>query len=468
MNSREISQESDSPACPKLRINRSERARILLQWTNPFCSNSEREQVIRATHDETGGSVEGLTMIDEWYRRRPDYPGKDAVECTWRAVNHDLEQPTGFEMLHQLVDSYGFDSLQICSSAEAAFEPCEYEVIAAPKLPPNILVPYSLLGQLSKLKRDVVSQTYLLGTLVLMGQATVLYAAPNTGKTLIFLALLIDAIKQDRVDPGQVFYVNVDDSLNGLVQKLKIAETYGFHMLAEGYEGFQANHLLHLIDELTNRKQAHGVVIVLDTLKKFTDLMDKRTSTEFGKVIRRFVLRGGTCILLAHTNKRSGSDGRPIYAGTSDIVEDVDCAFTLRVISEPGAVEKIVEFENIKRRGDVCQRAVFGYGAKDGLSYEALLASVRDVGDHESADIRRNAERHSDAELIEVAEDCIRSGVNTRMALAAAIAQATNISKRKVFDLLDRYTGTDAQHHLWAFEVKARGAKTYRLLSSSK
>ena len=404
-------------------------------------------------------------MADDWYRRRPDYPGPDALAIAWQAVTHDPEPSDGFGMLVQLVDSHGFDSIEICSAAEPGFEPCEYEVLDPALTPMNVLVAYSLLGQLKKLNRDIVAQTYLLGTLGLMGQATVLYAAPNTGKTLIFLWLLLDAIRQGRVDPARVFYVNVDDSLNGLVQKLKLAETYGFHMLAEGYEGFQASDFLRLLDELTERGQAHGVVIVLDTLKKFTDLMDKRTSTQFGKVIRRFVLRGGTCVLLAHTNKRPGADGRPIYAGTSDIVEDVDCAYTLRVISEPGAPEKVIEFENIKRRGDVCQRAVYGYSAADGISYEALLASVREVDDRECADIEKAAERRTDADLIEVARECIESGINTRMALAAAIAQKANCSKRKVFKLLDQYTGTDPQQHCWAFEVKARGAKTYRLLS---
>ena len=80
---------------------------------------------------------------------------------------------------------------------------------------------------------------------------------------------------------------------------------------------------------------------------------------------------------------------------------------------------------------------------------------------------RRILERRADVGLIEVARNCIKSGVNTRMALAAAIAQKTGCSKRKVFKLLDQYTGADPQQHCWAFELKARGAKTYRLLSSN-
>ncbi len=465
MNSPDNTLGSEPPDCLRILNPKIEWIVALLKFTSPYVNQGERDQVIRGVHRATGGSADGLAIVDDWYRRRPDYPGSEVVSDNWRAVATDPAGSDDFGTLLQLIDSSGFDSLEICSGAEPGFETCKYEAIDAPLTSMNVLVAYSLLGQLKKLNRDIVAQTYLLGSLVLMGQATVLYAAPNTGKTLIFLWLLVEAIRRGRVDPVRVFYVNVDDSLNGLVQKLKLAETYGFHMLAEGYEGFQASDFLRLLNELTERGQAHGVVIALDTAKKFADVMDKRASTEFGKLVRRFVLRGGTCILLAHTNKRPGADGRPIYAGTSDIVEDVDCAYTLRVISELGAFERVVEFENIKRRGDVCRRAVYGYSAADGISYEALMASVREIDDCECADIERAAERRADTDLIEVARDCIKSGINTRMALAATIAQKTDCSKRKAFKLLDKYTGADPQQHFWAFEVKARGAKTYRLLS---
>ena len=62
----------------------------------------------------------------------------------------------------------------------------------------------------------MVEQQSLLDGLALMGQATVLYAAPNTGKTLLVLWLLIQAIKEGRVDPSLVFYINCDDSADRL------------------------------------------------------------------------------------------------------------------------------------------------------------------------------------------------------------------------------------------------------------
>ena len=277
------------------------------------------------------------------------------------------------------------------------------------------------------------------------------------------LWLLIEAIKQGRVNPALVFYINCDDNLRGLVEKLHLAETYGFHMVAEGYEGFSAQDFVRILIEITDKGQTRGVVLILDTAKKFVDLMDKRVSTEFGKVIRRFVLRGGTVVLLAHTNKKPRPDGRPEYGGTGDLLQDVDAGYTGRVISEPGAAEKVVEFENIKRRGDIAQRAIYAYSNADGLSYEQLLASVRRVADAEVTELNVTAETRADAEAVDVVCDLIRSGTNTREALTVGVMTRVRWSRSAVRDLLDRYCGDNPEQHRWMFDVRARGAKVYRL-----
>ena len=80
-------------------------------------------------------------------------------------------------------------------------------------------------------------------------------------------------------------------------------------------------------------------MLILDTLKKFTDIMDKRKETEFMKAAREFVLHGGSLILLAHVNKHADAEGRVVYSGTSDVVDDIDCAYTLEVIQETAFFE---------------------------------------------------------------------------------------------------------------------------------
>ena len=234
-----------------------------------------------------------------------------------------------------MLSAKGIDWTEVCDSIEPPFEVCNCEVL--PDIKPIPTTPdkyghplsrYSLKGKSEFLEREAVQQKPLLGNLALMGQSTVFYAAPNTGKTLIILWLLSRAIEAGLIEPSKVFYINVDDSQAGVIQKLRLAEQHSFHLLAEGNCGFRSNDLLSILNDLILTDQCNGVVIILDTLKKFTDVMDKHASTEFSKVIRRFVMKGGTCISLAHVNKNTGADGRPVYAGTSDVLEDADCAYT--------------------------------------------------------------------------------------------------------------------------------------------
>ena len=305
----------------------------------------------------------------------------------------------------------------------------------------------------------------LLGNLAVLGQLTVFYADPDTGKTLIVIYLLIVAIRADRVKAKQVFYINVDDNLNGLLQKLRIAEEYGFHMVADGHEGFKVSDFIATVTEIIEQGQAHGVVIILDTLKKFANLMDKAHSTNFNKLLRRFAMCGGTVIALAHTNKKRDSEGKPIYAGTSDVLEDFDCGYLM--MERKGAEsagQKVIVFENIKRRGNVVLTAAYAYSTEPDQTYDQLLASVQEVKDIELFEFRVDKDAGAEVAVIAAIADLIRSGTNKKMALAEAAATRADVSKRKAMQVLEAYTGTDPAFSKWSYAVKDRGAKVYALL----
>ena len=354
------------------------------------------------------------------------------------------------------------------------FTPCDYEVIrleeplpATPTSSGNPLVEFSLRGMSGQLEKEFEDQVLLLGLIILMYQSSVIYAAPNTGKTLIILRLLINAIRQGKIDPSNVFYINVDDTPNGLVEKLKFADEYGFHLLAEGYNGFRANDLLGILAELIMSDQVKGVIIILDTLKKFTDLMDKRLSSRFSHAIRQFIMRGGTCISLAHTNKHRNSDGKPVYAGTTDIIDDADCAYLMYEINlDVDAGTKTVLFENIKARGNVARQVAYRYSIAEGRSYREMLDSVEPVDDIEASSLQHAAEIESDAQTLDAITECIREGIITKMRLAITAAKRSSVSKRTALRLIEKYTGSNPEIHRWTYTVGDRGAKNYRLLDS--
>ena len=312
---------------------------------------------------------------------------------------------------------------------------------------------------------QLVEQKHVLGEIALSGQATVIYAAPNIGKTVVTIALLVEAIRQGRIEPGRVYYVNVDDTAQGLLEKLRVADEFRFHMLAEGYQDFRARALLEIVAELTAGEHARGTVLILDTAKKFVNLMDKAKASGFAAIVRRLVLQGGTVIALAHVNKHPRPDGTPVYSGTSDVVDDFDCAYTVQQVAfDPQSGEKVIRFENIKRRGDVAQTVAYRYSAKRGQPYEQVLLSVEEVDDEQIAPLVRAEAMRSDGELIAAVQACIRDGVNTKMRLVVEAARRADISRNKALALIERYTGDDPALHRWRFEVRERGAKVYELL----
>lgn len=209
---------------------------------------------------------------------------------------------------------------------------------------------------------------------------------------------------------------------------------------------------------------ARGQFIILDTLKKFVSVMDKKSSADFASLIRRFVMKGGTVLCLAHTNKRPNADGKPIYGGTSDIVDDFDCSYILSAVkADDDPNGRTILFENHKRRGDVAQRAYYSYAVEDGLGYEELLASVKPA-DPTRFQAQLVEAVPSDADLIEAVRGFLEHGVTTKMKLAEGVAKMTGTSQRAALKVIEKYTGDDPAKHLWTYDVRAHGAKVFTLL----
>jgi hypothetical protein len=136
------------------------------------------------------------------------------------------------------------------------------------------------------------------------------------------------------VDKSKLYYLNFDDTSEGLVTKLKIAEEYGFHILSDGHKGLNKNDFKEIMLSMVKKDECNGIVIIADTLKKVSDLMNKEKVSKFNDIVRSFISKGGTFVGLAHVNKKLGADGKPVYSGTSDTIDDFDCAYLLHKVSE--------------------------------------------------------------------------------------------------------------------------------------
>lgn len=447
--------------------------KALLKHIDPSIGRDDWLRVLMAIFHETRGSEEGFELADTWSSAGDNYQGRHDIETTWISFDPDRENPVTIATLFWMAEKRGIFGEDIFNEVEPNFEECTTEVIYPdePKAKdqerrPNPLEKYSLRGMAEELRRLATEEVPLLGRVALMGQATAWFAAPNTGKTLIALNLLTESIRLGRVDPSLVFYLNLDDSSSGLADKASIADEYGFHMITDGQKEFNAARFLGIMTEMIEGDHARGVVIILDTAKKFTDLMSKSDVSHFTTVVRQYTKKGGTLLALAHTNKNLGANGKPVPGGTSDLKDDVDCAYTMApVSSNSGTGEKVVDFENVKKRGNSIQSVSYSYSMKEGISYKELLASVHPVDEEQLVPLKRAEAIKSDAKVIDAITACIKGGVTAKMTIKKAVASTTGVSQATAVAVIEKYTGDDPSVHKWQFSRGDRGVQIFSLLS---
>lgn len=323
------------------------------------------------------------------------------------------------------------------------------------KPPKFSLKQFSVKGK-SKVMRDKMQHdVFVLDGIALLGQLTVIYAKPNTGKTLLTLAMLKDSIKSKKINGENVYYINADDSYKGAVEKLELAEEFDFEMIIPNEENpetgaiFKANDLNDHLQQLIDDETARETIIILDTLKKFADLMDKKKGSEFMELARAFVLAGGTMIMLAHTNKKRGADGKVIAGGTSDVIDDADCAYTLDDIEGDkrvlGRTEKTVLFENIKARGSNESELMASYSIDPTIKkdYSRIMESVKFVDKDDAQQKKKALEEMLRLEADKAAIDATIQGIglgnHKKDDLLKYLKDEHDISRRIAKDVIKTY-----------------------------
>ncbi|MDH7973533.1 PriCT-2 domain-containing protein [Sphingomonas sp. AR_OL41] len=442
----------------------------LLSHIDPDCGYQDWLNVLMAVFHETAGSDNGLELADAWSKKAGSYKGRADIEAKWRSFRGDVANPITIATLIARARNAGAN---VSTIMQDDFKPCttvvtEAPATTAPSGKDSPFRKYSLIGQAAKYEGLAQAATPLLGDVCLRGEATVFYAKHNTGKTLLCLHMVSEAVEQNRIAAGDVYFINADDSSAGIAAKLGLLDEIGAHTLVPGQRGFKAEHLEQLLLDAVRNDAARGTLVVIDTLKKFVDLMHKKQASDFANVCRQFVAAGGSVLGLAHTNKRKSDDGKAVHAGTSDILDDFDAGYIIDEVPLVGnAGEKFVEFTRLKGRGGGVQSVAYAYAAEDHVSYAERLASVRLVEQADLEGIKRTEEERSDAEIIAVVITCITEGVNAKMALRNAVSDRAKISRRAATKIIERYTGEEPGKHHWSFARTAHNKMMFTLLRNA-
>lgn len=376
-----------------------------------------------------------------------------------------IELPVDHESEHVRISVGSLSELSVLTAKHVQSLRAAHAPPPARTATSNPLNRYSLRGRSKEFEHLAVHAEPLLGDLCLTGQVTAWYAAPNTGKTLIALSLLVEAVREDRINPANVFYLAADDNSAGLADKMRLLDDLGCHTIVPGWKEFKSADLSIHLKDMAARDEARGVLIIVDTTKKFVSLMDKKESSAFADACRQVAMRGGAVLNLAHTTKSANQDGSPRYAGTTDLVDDADAAYTIATIAGVGDIKaKAVEFRCFKSRGANAPSAGFTYTTEGKLPYDELLASVQPIDIATIDEFKRVEADVADAEGVATIKACIADGYETKMLLAREAARRVNTSTRAIVRLLERYTGADPAIHHWNFQHGERGKQLFRPL----
>lgn len=320
---------------------------------------------------------------------------------------------------------------------------------------------------ISEMRKRARDEVYLLPNIALAGQLTIINAAYSTGKTLLAMWLLSQRNKA-ATQGFTFYYINADDDFNGGITKSELLELHHVHTLIPNERGFSVSHFTGMINQAIETKAANQMVFVLDTMKKFVNMMDKGGAREFTDLLRRFSQAGGSVIALAHTNKHKGSDGLSVAEGVGDFLSDFDCGYIADIATEDNQ-QKTVVFRNDKTRGTNDREITFTYSNIEGCSWSDKFDSVTKQSGCDAkrllAGIEARGQYEKDLPAIRYIEARLSKGKVSRANLERTDLSEGKPSKNERSRVLDRYnqSNSDPNHQHWVTTSGTNGGKSYSL-----
>jgi len=242
----------------------------------------------------------------------------------------------------------------------------------------------------------------------------------------------------------QIYFVNADDkNKRAIAEKQKLLRSHGIEQLAPGWYGFRPTMLTAMLRSAIADESASSTIVILDTAKKFMDLLDRKSVNTFNTELEGFTAAGGTVVATGHVNKHKNENDEYVYKGTSDVVDDWHCAWLGTPIKGEGAT-RFINFSNLKARGDVPNAVTFSFEeSRD--DYQLMFESVTRVPKNQEerlnqeAKFRRETEHHAD--VIEAIKAEIAAGNDSKTVILRNVAKSGTEPERVVLSILDQFTG---------------------------
>lgn len=234
-----------------------------------------------------------------------------------------------------------------------------------------------------------------------------------------------------------MFFFQEDAGAGDLPMLHQHAKDNGYFMLNSTLAGSSPEDQLDVLEGMVQRgTRLDNVVLFLDTLKKYLDLMSKRGSRQFFQLQRSLTQLGCTVILLGHTNKHKGMDGKPVFEGVGDVRNDVDELIYLDATDKDAAGMVTVTMRPDKVRCAVKERS---FQLNTRTLEVRPLDEVIDVASLVEA--RQRLEQ--DRPLIEAVTSALSGGGMNYTDLLQRVMDSSGSSRTTVRKVVDRYMSED-------------------------
>ncbi|MDF9788118.1 AAA family ATPase [Polynucleobacter sphagniphilus] len=280
---------------------------------------------------------------------------------------------------------------------------------------------------------------FIYSYLLVAGHLIVICAQANGGKTTIFVYICAQLAKNGY----RVLYINADASASDLKTYAEHAHDNGYTLLNPDLTNGSAEKVIASLKGMSQQLDADysKTVLVLDTLKKFSDLMQKSKAKEFNNILRALTAKGMTIICLAHTNKYKDADGKPVFEGTGDLRNDVDeLIYLIPVKNTDGSMTVSTDADKVRARVENMSFSISADGEVSALDGYVDTLSIA----HEQQQYKE------DESIIEFVQSQIGFASKTASELYQLAKQEDlGIAKRRLQTVLNRYADGKSKNPKW-------------------
>lgn len=293
------------------------------------------------------------------------------------------------------------------------------------------LLQFKVTAEMASAIEDAV---FLIDGVMTSGATTVLVGKPSAGKSLLARSFAGEL----HANGLRVLYLNMDCAPADVKHQHQQAGSHGYDLLAPQFDGSGGITKAHEIVRgyADSDLDLSNLVLVIDTLKKWVDLMTKNGVKELFGMFRSLTARGATVFVLAHANKYRDKNDNLIYEGVGDVESECDNLIYLES-STKGDIQTIQTVPSDKVRGVFYPRT---------WEYHRVTRELQPATNVDVRSMERASEiEEQDQPLIEVVKSELVKGERNQGGLEALLSEH-GIAKAKALKLLQRYCSDSGGH----------------------